>query len=348
MNVWEPPKISPVSWESLVSKNAPAAVELCCGMGGIGIGLRSLGIRVAKAYDAWDAAVSVYNHNAPEPVAVECDLLTRRGHNRVVSDCQKLGELELLAAGPPCKGFSKLLNGKHDAPNPHNRVLEAIPDYVASLKPRIVLIENVPDLIRHANGRTFSNFLNRLSSPGPRQLHYRVEFRVYDASHYGTPQARRRILFSGVRDGDEQLPTPGPNLAPLYAALRHGYKAPCDLRSYLRILDDNWDARIVSSSQALSDLPNLGPGEREARRPYHSEPKSAYQQIMRNSSAESAVEYSNSSGPTRDVQAPPIHSSWRMRALDSGRASKWVISPIWVSLPPTPSQNTVHGSLHEV
>ena len=49
----------------------------------MGIGLRSLGIRVAKAYDAWDAAVSVYNHNAPKPVAVECDLLTRYGHNRV-------------------------------------------------------------------------------------------------------------------------------------------------------------------------------------------------------------------------------------------------------------------------
>ena len=284
MNVWEPPKIYSVSWEPVVGRTAPVAVELCCGMGAIGIGLRSLGMRVAKAYDAWDAAVSVYNYNAPEPVAVECDLLTRHGHNRVVSDCQKLGELELLAAGPPCKGFSKLLNGKHDAPNPHNRVLKAIPDYVASLKPRIVLIENVPDLIRHANGRTFSSLLNRLSSPGPRRLHYRVEFRVYDASHYGTPQARRRIFVLGVRDGDEQLPMPGPNLAPLYAALRHGHKVPRDLRSYFRILRDNWDARIVSSGQAISDLPHLGPGEGETPRPYHSVPKSAYQRIMRNSS----------------------------------------------------------------
>ena len=284
MNIWEPPKISPTSWEPVVCKTAPVAVELCCGMGAIGIGLRSLGIRVAKAYDAWNAAVSVYNHNAPEPVAVECDLLTKYGHNRVVSDCQKLGGLELLAAGPPCKGFSQLLNGKHNAPNPHNRVLESIPDYVASLKPRIVLIENVPDLIRHANGRTFSSLLNRLNSPGPRGLHYRVEFHIYDASHYGTPQARRRIFVLAVRDGDEQLPMPGPNLAPLYAALRHGHKIPSNLQSYFRILKDNWDARIVSSSQALSDLPRLSPGESETPRPYCSIPKSAYQRIMRNCS----------------------------------------------------------------
>ena len=40
MNVWEPPKISPVSWEPVVCRTAPVAVELCCGMGAIGIGLR--------------------------------------------------------------------------------------------------------------------------------------------------------------------------------------------------------------------------------------------------------------------------------------------------------------------
>ena len=283
MKSWEPPKISPVSWRPVVRRTAPAAVELCCGMGAIGIGLRSLGMRVAKAYDAWDAAVSVYNQNAPEPVAVKCDLLSRDGHNRVVSDCRRLGELELLAAGPPCKGFSQLLNGKHDAPNPHNRVLKAIPDYVASLKPRIVLIENVPNLIRHADGRTFRSLLGRLRFPGPRRLHYRVEFHVYDASQYGTPQARRRILVLAVREGDEQLPLPGPDLAPLYAALRHGHKIPPDFRSYFRILKDNWDARIVSASQALSDLPRLGPGESETPRSYRSVPKSAYQWIMRNS-----------------------------------------------------------------
>lgn len=286
MTNWEPPNVSVASWRPAIRKPAPVAVELCCGMGAIGIGLRALGIRVAKAYDAWDAAVAVYNQNAPEPVAVECDLLSRDGHNRVVSDCRKLGALELLAAGPPCKGFSQLLNGKHNAPNPHNRVLKAIPGYVASLKPRIVLIENVPDLIRHAGGRTFMSLLGRLRAPGPRRLHYRVEFHVYDASQYGTPQARRRILVLAVREGDEKLPSPGPDLAPLYAALRHGHKTPETFRSYLRILKDKWDPRIVSASQAVSDLPRLGPGEGDTLRPYRSIPRSAYQQIMRNGSTD--------------------------------------------------------------
>ncbi|MCL4850507.1 MAG: DNA cytosine methyltransferase [Bryobacteraceae bacterium] len=257
------------------------AVELCCGMGAIGFGLRSLGFRVARAYDAWDAAVEIYNCNAPEPVAVQCDLLSSAAEKRIVSECRRLGEVDLLAAGPPCKGFSQLVNGRHHLNNPHNRVMSAIPHFVATLRPRIVLIENVPDLLRHGAGRTFSRLLGQLERPGPRRLHYRVEFQVYDAALYGTPQARRRVLILAVRDGDERLPISGPDLSPLYAAIRHGRTVPDDLRRYLQILQDRHDSRIVSAEQALSDLPQLGPGEDDAPRIYGSVPRSAYQRVMR-------------------------------------------------------------------
>lgn len=281
MKRWEPPEIRVDSWNPSPCVPAFVAVELCCGMGAIGIGLRSLGIRVLKAYDSWNAAVAIYNHNAPEPVAVQCDLLSRDGYDRVVTDCRPLGEVDLLAAGPPCKGFSQLRNGHHDSPNPHNEVLKAIPDYVASLKPRLVFIENVPALTRHAGGRTFIDLLNRLQAPGPQRLHYRVEYHIYDASLYGTPQTRRRIILLAVRDGNERLPLPGPDLSPLYAALRHGRDVPEELQSYMPLLEDEWDARIVSARQALSDLPRLGAGTEEKRRPYRSAPLTAYQRIMR-------------------------------------------------------------------
>src|SRR3989442_4683205 len=84
------------------------AVELCAGLGGIGIGLWRLGIRVARAYDAWDEAVAIYNNNAPEAVAVTCNLLSTDGRRTVASDARKLGGVDLLASGPPCKGFSQL------------------------------------------------------------------------------------------------------------------------------------------------------------------------------------------------------------------------------------------------
>ncbi len=111
------------SWMPGVSKPSPVAVELCAGMGAIGIGLRSLGFRVVQAYDSWREAVSIYNHNAPERVARLCDPLTEEGHRKVVKEARALGNIDLLVAGPPCQGFSQLGNGQRRARSPHNRVL---------------------------------------------------------------------------------------------------------------------------------------------------------------------------------------------------------------------------------
>ena len=115
-------------------------------MGGIGVGLRALGFHIAKAYDSWTEAVAISNRNFSGEIAATCNLLSEKGLELVRNDCHRLGQLDLLAAGPPCKGFSRLRNGRHDGRNGHNRVLAAMPDYVALLKPRLFLIENVPDL----------------------------------------------------------------------------------------------------------------------------------------------------------------------------------------------------------
>ncbi len=272
---WKPPQ----SWKPKPKSSALVAVELCSGMGGIGTGLRSLGIRVARAYDSWEAAVNVYNWNVGQSIASLCDLLVDQ--ERVVAECRRLGGVDILAAGPPCKGFSKLLNGKHHLQNSHNRVIRIIPEYVARNRPRCVFIENVPDLARHAGGTTLSSLLTRLEAPGTRGLRYEVRSNVYDAAQYGTPQARRRLLILAIRKGENLLPTPGPELSLLYAALRHGHKVPPEMRPYLRMLRDSQDGRLVSARQALSDLPRLGEGQVEKPRAYASRPRSAYQETMR-------------------------------------------------------------------
>ncbi len=114
------------------SRKPRHAIELCAGLGGIGLGLRSLGFTVARAYDSWDAAVAIYNHNFPDDSAAKCNLVTTAGFAAVKNDCREYQDVELLAAGPPCKGFSQLRNGRHDGRNGHNRLLAAMPAYVLS------------------------------------------------------------------------------------------------------------------------------------------------------------------------------------------------------------------------
>lgn len=274
----------PINFQSAnhASGNNKVAVELCCGFGGIGVGLRALGFHIANAYDSWDKAVAVYNHNWPNETAVVNNLLTEKGRRLVAANARKIGDIDLLAAGPPCKGFSKLRNGHHDGRNGHNRVLASMPEYVAILRPRVFLIENVPDLIRHREGKTLTDLLSKLTEPAKR-LRYRVEFRVYDAAHFGTPQARRRILILGVRhgSGDERLPEPGPDLTQLFTAVRRGNKVPEGFKSHRVALNDPEAWALTSASQALSDLPLLDAGEPEVARDYASEPKSAFQRWAR-------------------------------------------------------------------
>ena len=271
------------TWPVVLPEPQYTAVELCSGMGGIRLGVEAAGYRVMKAYDSWADATAIYNHNAREPIAVSCDILSETGLTTIKNDRRCLGEIDLLAAGPPCKGFSQIRNGHHGQPNRHNGVLLAIPEYVAILRPRLVLIENVPDLVRHDEGKTFRKLLQDLQQPGPRKLRYRVEYGVYDAALYGTPQARRRILVLAVRHGSgrEQLPEGSPDLTRLYTALRRGREIPRELRPFANRLANSDDLSMTSGYQALSDLPSLGPGEPEMPRPYSRSPENAYQCAMR-------------------------------------------------------------------
>lgn len=258
------------------------AIELCSGFGGIGLGLQSLGFNIVRAYDSWDAAVAVYNHNFSGERAVCRNLLSAHGFTAVKEAKQDRQDIELLAAGPPCKGFSQLRNGNHDGRNGNNRVLAAMPAYVALIRPRMFLIENVPDLVRHRRGRTLASLLEQLRHPA-RGLRYAVEHRIYDAAVFGTPQARRRLLMFGVRigSGQERLPEPGIDLSPLFAALRHGGTLPSHLATFVERLRDPNDDHYITAAQALSDLPLLGAGEGHETQEYASGAQSAFQRWAR-------------------------------------------------------------------
>lgn len=262
------------------------AIELCAGLGGIGLGLREVGFDVQHAYDAWSTAVDVYNYNDGARRAKVCDLLTANGRQMIAADSKKLGGIDLLAAGPPCKGFSQIKNGRHDGRRAdnraHNQVLKSIPSYVALVKPRLVLVENVPALETHRDGKTLRELLDALTRPA-RRLNYEVSYQIYDAAHFGTPQSRRRLLILAVRQGEEdvKLRLPGADMRLLFNAVRRGYPLPKAFEQLAASLADPAAVAPTTAGQALSDLPLREAGDLADTGVYASPPKTAYQRRMR-------------------------------------------------------------------
>jgi DNA (cytosine-5)-methyltransferase 1 len=96
--------------------------------------------------------------------------------------------LDLLKACPPCQGFSTL--GTCDPKDPRNDLISEVWRFVSALRPRAVMVENVPGLRKDARLR---KLIRQLRSAG-----YGVREYLEDAVAFGVPQRRRRLIVVAV------------------------------------------------------------------------------------------------------------------------------------------------------
>src|SRR5208282_2716990 len=124
------------------------AIDLFAGCGGLTQGLRKAGFEVLGAIENEKKAAATYKLNHPNTHLWIDDI--RAVNTRSVS--RKLGlrkgELHLLAGCPPCQGFSTMrtLNGKRSVRDKRNDLVFEFLRFVEALRPRAVMMENVPGL----------------------------------------------------------------------------------------------------------------------------------------------------------------------------------------------------------
>jgi DNA (cytosine-5)-methyltransferase 1 len=105
----------------------------------------------------------------------------------------KSGDLDLLAGCPPCQGYSTLRtkNGGKRNRDGRNPLVREMLRFTRVLKPKAVMMENVPGLL----GKTALLDLQT----GLEQIGYEVQCNVRDAQFYGVPQRRRRLILLAGR-----------------------------------------------------------------------------------------------------------------------------------------------------
>ncbi|MBO0834324.1 MAG: DNA cytosine methyltransferase [Actinobacteria bacterium] len=112
--------------------------------------------------------------------------------------CQKMGLIgsrpAVLAACPPCTGFSRAVASNHLRDDRRNGLVGRIADYAALLRPSIVLIENARELVTGRFSRHLRTLLGQLTGLGYESLvatHFLTEF--------GLPQRRERAIIIAAR-----------------------------------------------------------------------------------------------------------------------------------------------------
>jgi DNA (cytosine-5)-methyltransferase 1 len=170
-------------------------VDLFCGAGGLTRGLVDAGFGVVGAVEVDGLAAETYATNFPNVTLWDEDIREIQATHFAAELDLEPGDLDLLAACPPCEGFSTMrtLNGHAPSDDIRNDLVLQLRRFIRVMRPKTVLVENVPALASDPRLRTLVRALGGLG--------YISRCDVLNAADFGVPQRRRRMLLVASRLG---------------------------------------------------------------------------------------------------------------------------------------------------
>lgn len=171
-------------------------VDLFCGAGGLSKGLEMSGLQGICGLDWFKEAGMTYSRNFSHPY-VDGDIKKEDTKQRFYDTVrtQLAGrELDIVAGGFPCQGFS--MSGKRVVDDPRNSLYKELVEIVKNLRPKFVVCENVPGLRSMLDGKVEMKILEDFKAIG-----YEMSVVTLCAADYYVPQKRKRVIFIGNRIG---------------------------------------------------------------------------------------------------------------------------------------------------
>ena len=154
-------------------------IDLFCGIGGFHNALSSFGAKCVFASDINKHATNIYEKNFNlKPFGDITKINTK-----------DIPKHDILAAGFPCQAFS-IAGKKKGFDDTRGTLFFEIIRISKEHKPKILILENVKNLISHDDGRTIKIIKKTLEN-----LDYKVYYKILNTSNFGLPQSRKRIYF---------------------------------------------------------------------------------------------------------------------------------------------------------
>ncbi|WP_203142686.1 DNA cytosine methyltransferase [Marinobacter mangrovi] len=256
-----------------MSASAWKMIDLFAGAGGLSEGLREAGFHCLYANEVEPRYSQTYMANHTDTFVETNDI--RSVDPLEVKDKLglKAGELDLIAGGPPCQGFS--INAPNrSSEDERNHLFRHYLKFVKAFQPRAVLIENVPGLVSFEGGATLEAILLALEDLG-----YNADVKILYAPHFGVPQTRWRTIVVGVKDGDplDAYPEPLRN-----APMRVNFTSSFAGRSIVALPSNIELPPHTTVREAIGDLPEIKVGDKVLKvQEYRTSPENDFQKAMR-------------------------------------------------------------------
>lgn len=170
-----------------MTANPISSLELCAGGGGQALGLEQAGFGHAGLVEIEREYCDTLSLNRPAWKVFAKDL-----REFVEHDAGAFKGVDLLAGGLPCPPFS--IAGKQLGHRDERNLFPAALDLVEITRPRAVMIENVRGIL----GAVFEDYRQQLKTRF-KKLGYHADWQLLNASDFGVPQLRPRVVIAAVR-----------------------------------------------------------------------------------------------------------------------------------------------------
>ncbi|WP_055478916.1 DNA cytosine methyltransferase [Sphaerimonospora mesophila] len=167
------------------------SLEICAGAGGQALGLERAGFSPVMLIDDDAQACATLRVNRPNWRVLQADL-----KDFVGSEHDGVPDVDLLSGGVPSAPYS--VAGKQQGTADDRDLLRASIFLAMDVRPRAIMIENIPTLLTSSKFIGTRNFVEEEL----RHLGYRLDWQILEAQDFGVPQTRRSSIIVAMRPAD--------------------------------------------------------------------------------------------------------------------------------------------------
>jgi len=219
-------------------------IDLFAGAGGLSLGFKKAGYDILSHIEIDEKCCETIKANASLKEQIFNVDIT--DHKSYLKDLKASigGNLDGIIGGPPCQAYS--IAGRNKEENkmdedPRNFLFESFDFLLRRLKPKFFIFENVTGML---SAKPFGIDINSqiYESFKKSGYHVRSNFKecVFDMSHFGIPQKRKRVIIFGVRKSNYK-----------------NYEQVVE--SFYSLMEKKKKKKKKTVSDAISDLPKLFP-----------------------------------------------------------------------------------------